>query len=346
MISHEWWETRARRAIDFLSEDLERSPDGLWWDYSRAEGSRGSNVWVSAFVAAQLGSITSLPIAAKARAIARTVAERLLARARPSGGWGYDDTLLEDCDSTAWVLLACARAKLTIPRPLLVAALRFIVHHQTAEGGFVTYGSHGVPLFGRTPGREGWFSPQCCVSAAALMALATYVTPDVPELAAAIHYLQSARGKEALWSSYWWHGPTYATRFAVEGLLLCDATNAEEMAHIAERLRSTAMAGGVWPGPDGDTPNAFATALAISTLLSAPTEGDPFDDGWQRGLEWLIERQRPDGGFVADAALRIPGAHEGELQTVFGRGLFTTAAAVRALDAVHCLAVHPLEIGG
>ncbi len=313
-----------RRAIDdgarYLIEDLARHPDGLWRDYRRADGTGGSNVWVSGFVAAQVGQIPA------ARAAAAPVVAALVKGRRPGGGWGYDEQLLEDADSTAWVLLAARATGTALPREVVISALRFLLRHQDASGGFVTYGPEGMRLFADTPGRDGWFTPQPCVTAAALAALATYAAPDVPAIAAAAGYLERT-AVDDLWHAYWWYGPMYGTYHAVRALARVGRLPKARAEAVAAAVLRARNADGGWDGKQSGRSLEFTTALALLTLLELGSS----DPAIAAAADLLVSRQRPDGGFEPSAELLVPGGSAVGTMTMVDQGRFTTACVVKAL---------------
>ncbi len=321
------------RAASYLETALERAGGRLWRDYTDAQGRKGSNVWAAAFIAAHVGEVP------ETRALAARVTRALLEQRRPSGGWGYDEALLEDCDSTAWVLLAARSARVRVDRKQLIHGLRFILDHQRPGGGFVTYGPVGVELFGDIAQRDGWFTPQTCVSAAALAALATYAPRGLPASEQAVAYLLSARGEDRLWRPYWWHGFTYATYHAVRALRLAGQLERDPAlaCAIVQATSQRRCSDGGWSGATAGRVNGFATALAVLTLCEV-IESSP--DGsietatpiLHEALATLLSLERPGGGFAASAELLVPGGSSGGTMTMLDRGPFTTACIVHALD--------------
>lgn len=308
------------RGVAFLADDLAHSPDGLWRDYRRPDGSGGSNVWASGFIAAHVGGIPA------AQPTAAAVVARLVEGRRGSGGWGYDESLLEDCDSTAWVLLAAKASATPLPRSVVIPSVRFILRHQHEAGGFVTYGPEGIQLFGEIAEREGWFTPQSCVTAASLAALAAYATPELPAIVQARRYLaQAAVG--GLWQAYWWYGPTYATYHAVRALAQVEPLSSHAAEATAVALLRTRGEDGGWDGEQPGRSLPFPTALALATLLELGWAGPEL----AAAAEFLVAHQRPDGSFVASAELLVPGGTSAQTMTMLDQGRFTTACVLHAL---------------
>lgn len=297
-----------------------RDPEGLWRDYSRPDGSFASNVWAAGFVAAHVGQIPA------ARPLAAAVVERLVAGRRKSGGWGYDETLLEDCDSTAWVLLAAEAAAVRLPREVVISSLRFVLRHQGDAGGFVTYGPSGLSLFGDIAERAGWFTPQPCVTAAAIAALAAYAPPTLPELGRAAEWLERA-AEPVLWPAYWWYGPTYATYLAVRALRRSGRLSPAQARSIAAALLRERNADGGWSGKEAMRSLPFTTALALLALLELGHRGPEL----QAAADFLLASQTPSGSFGASAELLVPGGVSADTMTLLDQGCFTTACALHAL---------------
>jgi hypothetical protein len=308
------------RGVAFLADDLARSPDGSWHDYGRPDGSAGSNVWASAFVAAHVGRIPA------ARPAAAAVVARLVEGRRDRGGWAYDETLLEDCDSTAWVLLAAKASATPLPRGLVIPSLRFILRHQRESGGFVTYGPEGIPHFGEIAERAGWFTPQPCVTAAALAALAAYATPQLPAIEQAARYLAEA-AVGALWRAYWWYGPTYATYHAVRALAQAERLSSHHAQATAAALLHARGEDGGWDGEQPGRSLPFTTALALLTLLELGWTGPELGTA----AELLLAHQLRDGSFTASAELLVPGGTSATTMTLLDQGRFTTACVLHAL---------------
>ena len=306
------------RGVAHLAEA--RGPEGVWCDYSRPDGSFGSNVWAPAFVAAHVGHIPA------ARPVAAAVVARLVEGRRDRGGWGYDERLLEDCDSTAWVLLAAHASATRLPREVLIPSLRFVLRHQSDAGGFVTYGPEGIRLFGEIAEREGWFTAQPCVTAAALMALAAYTTPALPELARAADWLERAAEGE-LWPAYWWYGPTYATYLSVRALARVGRLSGARAQAIAAALLRQRGEDGGWAGKQAGRSLPFTTALALLALLELDHVGPEL----AVAAELLLASQRADGSFGASAELLVPGGVSSETMTLLDQGRFTTACVLHAL---------------
>ena len=308
--------------VRFLSGRLGTSTAGLWRDFSSPEISYGSTECVSAFMATLLAPIP------EGRPLARAVSSTLLARARPSGGWGYREDVPEDCDSTAWVLLAAATAGVTAPPGLIRRSQEFIVAHQRAGGGFATYNDAARAAL--TPGHQaGWFAPEGSVTCSAALALAATKYPDASAIRDACAFIADHYTAPG-WSSYWWQGLSYGTFMATWALsTLSDGSYGQRLSAVQQAMvtRRDADAG----HPAGGDPDSFAAALAALTLLRGPLPPDPASLTSVTSL--LVELQEPLGCWPPGARMLAPGAGSGA-ELILRDELATTACAVAALHAI------------
>jgi hypothetical protein len=321
--SHVGVEPAVARGLGFLA-GAAREADGLWQDFQLAPGP--STDWVSGFAAVAIAGVA--PGAPEAqRAIAA-----LTRRARRAGGWGYNEHVQIDGDSTAWGLLALAEGRQVSPLTVR-KALDALVRHQGDTGGFATYISpDGPPARGAF--RADWFAPQPCVTAAAVMALLAHgEPPDGAAIRNAAAFLARARCAWGGWSSCWWTGPRYPTYHAALVLGWLGGLSSADRDAIARATVAAACADGGWSDRGAELGEPFATALAIRTLLL----GDPdpeVDAAIRRGVRWLVAAQCADGAWRSTPMLRVPDVTEHGIAGEFaddGR-CFTTATVIGALD--------------
>jgi squalene cyclase len=278
------------RAVRFVLAKQGR--DGLWRDFLTPAGE--ASEWPTGFIAAALHGA-----GAEAGPL-RRAADTLVANQNEDGGWGYNEGVPSDADSTACVLLLLAR--LGHEESACRRAASCLVGHQHREtGGIATY-RDADPIrrymgVGRWMRFRGWCSPHTEVTATAGRALAA--SDAGPEADAAWRYVRSEQHGDGSWSAYWWTSPHYATLQAAElALVRGDRDAVGRAADWA--LRSQADDGG-WSAP-GATTSAFATALGLSLLLSARATGQPVE----RAVSRLAALQDDDGGWPSHPMLRIP----------------------------------------
>lgn len=168
----------ARDAIRFLI--ARRTADGLWTDFDTLAGP--SIDWVSAFVAVALVRSGE----ADGVAAALETWKRLRRRRRWSAGWGFNDRVPSDADTTTWVLHLGAALGAGRNR----RALHFVSRHITGAGGVRTFANGwAIGAYTRLLGRSfaGWCGEHACVSAAAA------TLPDLPQGPRVLAWLREAQ---------------------------------------------------------------------------------------------------------------------------------------------------------
>lgn len=288
-----------------------RNQAGGWRDFydlgrSARPGERiagyASDEWVTAYVAHALASGTS----SAAREAAHDAWALLARRRGPDDGWGNSAQLPPDTDSTTWAL-RLARA-LGIPRDARIEATeRFILSQTCPDGGVMCYRQDDcarIAEYLQMAGPyDGWCAPHTCVTAA-VAALGL----DPAHRA----YLRAAQQPDGRWTGHWWDDDEYATACATEVL----AADESPASHDAARRGACWAAGRI--GADGAVcsvahggPSAYATALALSTIVAVVTRdgASAHPTLWSalaRAAAWLRATQRPDGSFAPSARLRVP----------------------------------------
>ncbi|WP_295044230.1 hypothetical protein, partial [uncultured Paracoccus sp.] len=305
-------------ALDPLAATARRlmaiqGPDGLWGGFRLHPGE--SRDWMGAVAALALAEAAAsgrLPpaLAAAARARAERAADALQARERPGGGWGYNATVPPDSDSTAAVLRLLA----TLGREASASAA-FLAAQGNPVDGWATYGPMRV--------WDRWSLPCPEVDAASALALSALGALDRADLVALWHKrLALAQDDAGHWQAYWWPGPGIATLAAIEVWI---------------------AAGRPDPRPRLPDPAAPAiSALDAVTLAQARGLLDPAQG--RRALADACARMERPGRWPADAVLLAPSRHPASppgRSSLEGRGVMTTAAALRALAALRCPPARP-----
>jgi hypothetical protein len=308
--------------LTFLRERLGAQTPGLWRDFESPAISVGSTECISAFIATLLARIPA------ARPVARAVASTLLAHARASGGWGYREDVIEDVDSTAWVMLAAAAAGVVAAPGVIRLSQAYLVAHQQADGGFATYSpderrhlvAAGVPQ---------WSQSETTVTCSTVLALAATRYNDARLTRSACDFVAS-QGTENGWLSYWWRGTAYGTWLAVWALTEVGGGRYQAELDVARaRILATRNADGGWGA--GNVSNAFDTALSIRSLerLAQPDDRALIHES----ASVLIGFQHEVGRWPGGAQMLAPGIHPGG-DLVLHDELITTACALSALHAV------------
>jgi squalene cyclase len=264
--------------------------DGLWSDFLTRAGE--SDEWTTAFVSLCLLRGGTSPCDLRASAA------RLLRRQRPCGGWGYNQAVPADADSTA----CCARAIRAIaPNTTheLTAARAYLSSHQRAAG-FATYcdsaSLRNYLGLDSSASLSGWCGQaHNCVTASIALAYGGAQTHSVGALRT------NQRG-DGSWDTYWWRTPMYPTATAIDALVRSgDASDGAAVDAGVQWIARSQSDDGSWDGGDGEG-GAFVTGLALQTL--GPLA--PYRSAWSRGVEWLRRRQRSDGAWDPCPILQIP----------------------------------------
>ncbi len=276
---------------------VNRHSDGGWRDFLTPGGEASS--WTTAYVGAALRSA-----GVKRDALVPT-ADALLAAQRSDGGWGYNEDVPSDADSTSWALLflagtsghdvSCSRAG------------RCLVHHQRRRGGVATYASSG-PIrqytgLPRWVPFRGWCRPTAEVTAVAARALGMLRDDAMRRRSeAAWRYIRSRQNDDGSWRSYWWTSPHFATHQAA-ALARCEKDGDEALRRAAAWILRSQRPDGGWRVSAEAAMSAFATASAISILATAQLRRQmPVN----RAVRALVGLQGADGGWPSEPILRIP----------------------------------------
>lgn len=284
--------------------------DGLWGAFRLRPGE--SRDWIGAVAGLALAeAAASGRLPANLTVTARNCAERaamaLRHSERPGGGWGYNGAVPPDSDSTAAVLRLFAALRQDVP----AASVGFLAAQGDPVGGWATYG----------PMRrwDNWSLPCPEVDAAAALALAS-VGALVREALVTLWQTRLAprQGADGHWRAYWWPGPGVATLAALELWV---------------------AAGRPVPPPTlpaGATPDM--AAIDGVTLAQARGLLDP--QAGAQAMHQAVARMAAPGRWPADAVLLAPPRHPASTRgesSLEGRGVATTAAALRALLALPAL---------
>jgi squalene-hopene/tetraprenyl-beta-curcumene cyclase len=279
--------------IEFL--ESRQGNDGLWRDFLTPAGE--ASLWPTAFIG------TALHTAGVGTSALQRAAAALLAYQDSAGGWGYNENVPHDADSTACALLFLAHVE--CPKDARQRAVSCLLSHQLSDsGGFATFRNPdpirqfmGVGPWMRF---DGWCQPLTEVTALAARALATSgLGSGGALLHAAWQFVRTRQRADGSWTSYWWPSPHYATLQAVELALLMGADPYAQLA--GDWALQSQTKDGAWDMP-GEPHSAFATALCLSILVKV--RADP--TSIVRAARHLAGMQDADGGWPSHPILRIP----------------------------------------
>lgn len=332
---------RARDDVIAAAGDMlvhRRSADGLWSDFRTLAGE--SRDWVTAFVVFAGQRCEAL------REAAHGAIRSLYYRQRPSGGWGYNETVPPDCDTSAWVLLAMSTSTLWRPSAVgrAVGYIRRHWHRQTRA--FCTYTREdGIDRYIEAPQEltGGWTSPHPCVTAVALQSLITIGAGRGDAMVCdGVMALREQQDSDGLWSSYWWRGHAYGTHHALRALVMAEALTSEVWRRARDGVIARMNDDGGWGDAPGEASHTFATAMTTLTLLLR--EDSIARKYARRGVDFIV-RAAHSHGWASSPILRIPSPADRVPEETMGpadelgtntlvtdqHASFTTAAALWAL---------------
>ncbi len=186
------------------------------------------------------------------------------------GGWGYNDSVPSDADSTANVLLFLKQSGL-IDEEKYSHAIKFLKLHQHENGGISTYTQENLQAMGYRG--EGWSMPHVCVTAL----VAEVFEGDEKEKA--LHFLQSQRQFDGSFPAYWWASDVYATYQAMK-IIGADS-------QVIEYFKSIGYE------------NIFDLSIKIQALASLGLDTETL-------VNELLKKQQEDGGWSSSPILKIP----------------------------------------
>lgn len=225
-------------------------------------------MWTTAYVGCQLADLAPQSKASD------WLAEHELS----GGGWGYDEVVGCDADSSAHAVILLRRTG----RPVDDHSRRRLESFQQPDGGFSTYG--------RSEGLGSWCVSHPDVTPVAGHALLLVCGRAARAVRRAVESVASWRNGDGLWDSFWWSTPLYATRASLAFLSAADAP----LIDPAATRRSLLQVGAA---------SAFERALLLDCL--GLVGGGP-SHAHDELLAALLTEQLPDGSWPSAPSLRIP----------------------------------------
>jgi hypothetical protein len=287
-----------------------QSAGGGWWDLAVSAGASGP--WLTAVVGLALTRAPAADLHGVRRALRRAAA--YLHTAELPHGWGWNEALDPDCDSTAHAVLFLRHADGDVPPGSISALMDF----QGPSGAFHTY--HGAPA------GHSWGLVHHDVHPAALRALGAVRGRDDPAVRAGLPTVCDGLRHDPPWPAFWWTKTVYGAYVTVTCL---SEVGRLDLVSAADRRRVLALLRVA-------DPLETALGCSIACLLDGRRPG-PFVDR-------LVSTQHDDGSWDAAPSLRVvdPACTEPwrpELTTAAGtvypesRRIFTTAMAMTALTS-------------
>ncbi|MBP2704028.1 squalene--hopene cyclase [Microbispora sp. RL4-1S] len=226
----------------------------------------------------------------------------------PAGGWAFefDNDDYPDTDDTAEVLLALLRAGLPEAAPAIERGLRWMAGMACRDGGFAAFDADNTrTLCAKLPFCDFGAvidPPTADVTAHVVEALAAAGQARSRVARRAVLWLLRAQEADGSWFGRWGANHVYGTGAVLPALVAAGVRRDAACVRRAvawldahqnddggwgEDMRS--YRDPAWIGRGAST--ASQTAWAVIGLLAA----DGHTPAVERGVQWLVERQRPDG---------------------------------------------------
>ncbi|MFI6235521.1 squalene--hopene cyclase [Micromonospora sp. NPDC050784] len=264
----------------------------------------------------------------------------------PVGGWAFefDNDGYADTDDTAEVIMALRRTGVPV-EPAVLRATRWLLGMQCRDGGWAAFDADNTrAVVGDLPFcdfGEVIDPPSADVTAHIVEALAAENLADTVPLRRAVRWLLRAQEPDGSWFGRWGANHVYGTGAAVPALVAAGLPPGHPalrravdwlLAHQnpdggwGEDLRS--YRDPAWIGRGEST--ASQTAWALLALHAA---GHGAGESASRGVGWLVDTQRPDGGW--DEPQYTGTGFPGDFYINYGlyRLVFPVSALGRILDA-------------
>jgi squalene-hopene/tetraprenyl-beta-curcumene cyclase len=229
------------------------------------------------------------------------------------GGWAFEfqNDNYPDVDDTAEVVLALGRVAPTDPqrgREAITRAVRWVEGMQSSGGGWGAFDADNT----RSLVRELPFldfgevidEPSADVTAHTLEMLAALGLADTPLAQAGLRWLIDQQESGGSWYGRWGVNHVYGTGAAIPALIACGVQRSHPSIRLAVTwLEAHQNEDGGW----GEDPRSYedvqwigrgsSTASQTAWALLALHAAGERSEAVSRGVRWLLDTQRPDGGW-------------------------------------------------
>ena len=233
-------------------------------------------------------------------------------------GWAFQfhNDLYPDSDDTAMVLLALDYAQGSDPQPQAAAerrALRWLLAMQSKDGGWAAFDvDNNSALLRHVPFADGdiMLDPTCPdITGRVLESLCRRGLSQHPAVRRGVAYLIRSQRPDGSWYGRWGVNYLYGTFLAMRGLAASVAPRGvNAIARAAEWLRSVQNPDGGW----GESCASYSAGCFVAAascpsqtawaILGLQAAGQRRGSAADRGLEFLLARQNPNGAWTEDAS--------------------------------------------
>ncbi|MCZ2155907.1 MAG: squalene--hopene cyclase [Bryobacterales bacterium] len=229
-------------------------------------------------------------------------------------GWYFEfaNEFYPDIDDTGMVLMALSRAKATdrlAQRECIDRAVKWLLDMQSSDGGWAAFDvdNNFWPLsYVPFADHNAMLDPTCAdITGRVMEALIMCgVDPKHSAIRRGVEYLRKTQEPDGSWYGRWGVNYVYGTCFALRGLRAAGESDREaHMLRAGEWLRSIQNADGGWGECCSSyAANEFVAADSTPTqtswaLMGLISSGDNYSSSVRKGLDFLVSRQLPSGGW-------------------------------------------------
>jgi squalene-hopene/tetraprenyl-beta-curcumene cyclase len=232
-------------------------------------------------------------------------------------GWAFEfaNEFYPDIDDTAMVLLALLHAKASNPKAQAAAerrAVNWLLAMQSEDGGWAAFDvDNNWAVLNKVPfaDHNAMLDPTCPdITGRVLECLCRRGLAGHDAVRRGLAYLLGSQEKDGSWYGRWGVNYVYGTFLAMRGLAATgSAEGGDAIARGAAWLRSVQNSDGGWGescasyGRDRFVPAASCPSQTAWAVLGLFAAGDRESAAVRRGVQHLLDRQRPDGGWPEEA---------------------------------------------
>ena len=232
-------------------------------------------------------------------------------------GWAFEfaNEFYPDIDDTAMVLLGLLHAASSNPKAQAAAekrAIDWLLAMQSEDGGWAAFDvDNNWAVLNEVPfaDHNAMLDPTCPdITGRVLESLCRRGLADHDAVRRGTAYLLNAQEKDGSWYGRWGVNYIYGSFLAMRGLAWSGLAGTEDALSKAARwLRWVQNPDGGWGEScasydrDGFVAAGSCASQTAWALLGLAAAGDRESAAARRGLEFLLERQRPDGTWPEDA---------------------------------------------